>query len=61
MLVAVFAAPFTAELDSEWISYKMTHSKQYEADIEPLRLVYIHMTSRYLLHACSSLRSSIHN
>ena len=48
MLVAVFAAPFTAELDSEWISYKMTHSKQYEADIEPLRLVYIHMTSRYL-------------
>ena len=35
MLVAAFAAPFTAELDSEWISYKMTHSKQYEADIEP--------------------------
>ena len=61
MLVAAFAAPFTAELDSEWESYKMTHNKQYETDIEPLRLVYIHMTSSYFLHAGSSLRSSIHS
>ena len=51
MLVAAFAAPFTAELDSEWESYKMTHNKQYETDIEPLRLVYIHMTSK-LFPAC---------
>ena len=61
MLVAAFAAPFTTKLDSEWESYKMTHNKQYEADIEPLRLVYIHMTSRYFLHAGSSLRYSIHS
>ena len=61
MQVATFAAPFTAELDSEWKAYKMTHNKQYEADIEPLRLVYIHMTSSYLLYAGSNLRYSIHS
>ena len=41
MLVATFATPFIAELDSEWESYKMTHNKQYETDIEPLRLIYV--------------------
>ena len=37
MQVATFATPFTAELDSEWKAYKMTHNKQYQTHIEPFR------------------------
>ena len=51
MLVATFATPFTAELDSEWESYKMTHNKQYEADIEPLRFVVYMQIEPDIFHA----------
>ena len=48
MLVVAFAAQFTAELDNEWESYKMTHNKQYQTDIEPLRFV-VSMQTHYKL------------
>ena len=37
VVATVFAAPFTAELDSEWEAFKIAHNKQYDIDIEPLR------------------------
>ena len=39
VISACLAAPFAAELDSEWEAYKTVHSKQYEADVEPLRYI----------------------
>ena len=34
---AAFAAPFTAELDSEWQLFKTAYNKQYGNDTESLR------------------------
>ena len=39
LLSVSFSAPFTPELDQEWLAYKTAHNKQYDADTETLRYV----------------------